>query len=197
MSTAPRRSQETSHPSSQGNDTPQSVRRRHLLTAAVAVGALGAGAGLAWWRFRPAAVMSGAEAAFWEAQFEGPFGEIVRLADWRGRPLLVNFWATWCPPCVEELPLLNAFQTSQAEKGWQVIGLAVDQPSAVRGFLQKLPLNFPVGMAGFAGTELSRSLGNLTGGLPFTVLFDEAGHIAHRKIGQVSEADLKQWAQLS
>ncbi|MDO8904160.1 TlpA disulfide reductase family protein [Hydrogenophaga sp.] len=172
-------------------------RRRQLLMSLVALGALGAGAGMAWWRFRPATVVSGAEAAFWASEFDGPHGETVRLADWRGQPLLVNFWATWCPPCVEELPLLNAFHNSQAEKGWQVLGLAVDQPSAVRGFLQKLPLSFPVGMAGFAGTELSRSLGNLTGALPFTVVFDEAGKVAHRKIGQVSEDDLKQWAQLA
>jgi len=171
-------------------------RRRRLMTGAVALGALGAGAGVAWWRFRPAEVMSGAEAAFWQAQFDGPFGETVRLAEWRGRPLVVNFWATWCPPCVEELPLLNAFHARQVEKGWQVIGLAVDQPSAVRGFLQKLPLGFPVGMAGFAGTEISRSLGNLTGALPFTVVFNEAGQVAQRKIGQVSEADLQQWARL-
>lgn len=185
-----------SHASPQGADASMIHRRRRLLTSAVALSALGAGAGLAWWRFRPGEVMSGAETAFWAAQFDGPFGETVRLADWRGRPLLVNFWATWCPPCVEELPLLNAFHASQIKKGWQVIGLAVDQPSAVRSFLQKLPLSFPVGMAGFAGTELSRSLGNLTGGLPFTVVFDATGQVAHRKIGQVSEADLKQWAQL-
>lgn len=180
-----------------GEGGPMSLRRRRVLTAAVGVGALGAGAGVAWWRFRPAdVVMSGAEAAFWDTQFDGPLGETVRLADWRGRPLLVNFWATWCPPCVEELPLLNAFHASQAAKGWKVLGLAVDQPAAVRRFLQKLPLNFPVGMAGFAGTELSRSLGNLTGGLPFTVVFGEAGQVVHRKIGQVSEADLQLWAQL-
>lgn len=177
-------------------DRLMNLRRRRVLTAAVGVGALAAGAGVAWWRFRPAAVASGAEAAFWDARFDGPMGESVRLAEWRGRPLLVNFWATWCPPCVEELPLLNAFHASQAAKGWQVLGLAVDQPAAVRRFLEKLPLSFPVGMAGFAGTELSRSLGNLTGGLPFTVVFDEAGQVAHRKIGQVSEEDLKLWAQL-
>ncbi|HEX5738649.1 MAG TPA: TlpA disulfide reductase family protein [Hydrogenophaga sp.] len=158
---------------------------------------MGAGAGVAWWRFRPAAVMAGAEAAFWEARFDGPLGESVRLADWRGRPLLVNFWATWCPPCVEELPLLNAFHAAHSPKGWQVLGLAVDQAAPVRSFLQKLPLNFPVGMAGFAGTELSRSLGNLTGGLPFTVVFDAAGFVVHRKIGQISEADLTQWALLA
>jgi thiol-disulfide isomerase/thioredoxin len=121
---------------------------------------------------------------------------VVRLADFRGKPLLVNFWATWCPPCVEELPLLNAFHRTHKDKGWQVLGLAVDQPSAVRGFMQKLPLNFPVGMAGFAGTELSRSLGNPSGALPFSVVFDASGTLVHRKIGKVSETDLSQWAGL-
>ena len=92
--------------------------------------------------------------------------------------------------------MLNAFHAAQSPRGWQVVGLAVDQPSAVRTFLQKLPLSFPVGMAGLAGTELSRSLGNATGGLPFTVVFDAQGLVVHRKIGQVSESDLVQWAQL-
>ena len=77
-----------------------------------------------------------------------------------------------------------------------MLGLAVDQPSAVRSFLQKLPLNFPVGMAGFAGTELSRSLGNPSGSLPYTVVFGAEGTVLHRKIGKVSENDLAQWAQL-
>ena len=172
-------------------------RTRRGLTAGVAVGALAAGAGVAWWRFSPSPMQTGAEAAFWATTFEGPNGETVRLSDWRGKPLLVNFWATWCPPCVHELPLLNAFHDAQAPKGWQLVGLAVDQPSAVRNFLQKLPLRFPVGMAGLAGTELSRSLGNATGGLPFTVVFGAEGSVIHRKIGQVSEADLAQWAQLA
>lgn len=139
---------------------------------------------------------SEAEAAFWAGQFEGPNGEVVNLAAMKGRPLLVNFWATWCPPCVEELPLLNAFFQAHAARGWQVLGLAVDQPSAVRSFMQKLPLHFPVGMAGFAGTELSRSLGNPSGSLPYTVVFGAEGTVLHRKIGIVSEADLAQWAQL-
>lgn len=92
--------------------------------------------------------------------------------------------------------MLNQFHTAQAPKGWQVLGLAVDQPSAVRSFLQKLPLNFPVGMAGFAGTELSRSLGNATGALPFSVVFGADGALLHRKLGKVSDTDLAQWAEL-
>ncbi|MDP2017236.1 TlpA disulfide reductase family protein [Hydrogenophaga sp.] len=172
------------------------LQRRTLLMTGAAVAAASAGAWLSWRRIAPRAVMSGAEAAFWAGKFEGPNGEGVDLVAMRGRPLLVNFWATWCPPCVEELPLLNAFNQANAAQGWQVLGLAVDQPSAVRSFLKKLPLNFPVGMAGFAGTELSRSLGNPSGSLPYTVVFGAEGTVLHRKIGKVSEADLAQWAQL-
>jgi thiol-disulfide isomerase/thioredoxin len=172
------------------------LQRRHVLMTGAAVAAAGAGSWLSWRRIAPQPVLSGAEATFWAGSFEGPNGEAVNLSAMRGRPLLVNFWATWCPPCVEELPLLNAFNAAHAAQGWQVLGLAVDQPSAVRGFLKKLPLNFPVGMAGFAGTELSKSLGNPSGGLPYTVVFGAEGTVLHRKIGKVSEADLAQWAQL-
>lgn len=172
------------------------LQRRTVWMAGVAVAAGGAGALLANRRFQLQPVMSEAETAFWAGEFDGPNGEAVRVADFRGKPLLVNFWATWCPPCVEELPLLNRFHQVHADTGWQVLGLAVDQPSAVRGFLQKLPLNFPVGMAGFAGTELSRSLGNPAGALPYSVVFSANGALMHRKIGKVSEADLAQWAEL-
>lgn len=172
------------------------MSRRQWGLGAVALAAGAAGVGAAWWRYRPTAVHTAAEQAFWASRFEGPNGESVDLAAWRGRPLLVNFWATWCPPCVKELPLLNGFYRAHAAQGWQVLGLAVDQPSAVRGFLQKLPLDFPVGMAGLAGTDLSRSLGNASGGLPYTVVMGREGSVLHRKIGQVSESDLDLWAQL-
>ena len=173
------------------------MNRRQWAMAGVALAAGATGAGVAWWRFQPHAVQDGATAAFWASQFEGPNGELVDLQAWRGRPLLVNFWATWCPPCVEELPMLNAFHTQHAARGWQVLGLAVDQPSAVRRFMEKLPLVFPVGMAGLAGTELSRTLGNASGALPFTVVMGRDGVVLHRKLGKVSQADLDTWAQLA
>lgn len=173
------------------------LNRRTLWMTGLAAAAGAAGMGVAWWRYQPRPVGTEAEATFWASQFEGPSGEAVDLAAWRGKPLLVNFWATWCPPCVEELPLLNAFYRAHAARGWQVLGLAVDQPSAVRSFLQKLPLDFPVGMAGLAGTQLSRELGNPTGGLPYTVVMGADGAVLHRKIGKVSETDLAQWAQLA
>ncbi|MEY4268704.1 MAG: hypothetical protein RIS90_3239, partial [Pseudomonadota bacterium] len=126
-----------------------------------------------------------------------PQGSPLALVTLRGRPLLVNFWATWCPPCIEELPLLSSFFQQNRAKGWQVLGIAVDQPDAVNRFLARSPVSFAVAMAGMAGLELSKSLGNLSGGLPFTVVLTADGEVAHRKIGRVTEADLSAWSGLS
>jgi thiol-disulfide isomerase/thioredoxin len=117
------------------------------------------------------------------------------MADFRGKPLLLNFWATWCPPCVEEMPLLDTFY-QQKDRGWQVLGLAVDQAPAVQKFLQRLPVSFPIGMAGLAGVDLSRALGNATGGLPFTVVFSPEGEVAHRQIGKLTSVDLERLGAL-
>lgn len=172
-------------------------RRRHLwLYAGVAATAAAAGGGWAWWRNQVSAESSGASQAFWDLSFETPTGQPLAVAAFKGKPLLLNFWATWCPPCIAELPLLNEFYRENVAKGWQVMGIAVDQPSAVRGFLERTPLDFPIAMAGLGGTDLSRSLGNLGGGLPFTILFAADGRILHRKIGQVTPENLRQWTRL-
>jgi thiol-disulfide isomerase/thioredoxin len=138
----------------------------------------------------------GVEQALWGLEFDRPEGGALAMQSLSGKPLLLNFWATWCPPCVEELPMLNAFYREHQARGWQVVGLAIDQPSAVRKFLTRIPLEFPVGMAGLGGTDLSRSLGNLTGGLPFTVVLGANGRVLHRKMGQITADDLQQWAKL-
>ncbi len=131
--------------------------------------------------------------AFWGLSLETPDGAPLPMQSFQGAPLLVNFWATWCPPCVEEMPLLDAFYRENKDKNWKVLGLAVDQPSAVRRFMQKTPVAYPIGMAGMGGTELSKSLGNQAGGLPFTVVVHPDGHVMHRKIGQVSAQNLAEW----
>jgi thiol-disulfide isomerase/thioredoxin len=172
------------------------VNRRRALYAGVAAAAAVGGAGLAWWRLQPHAMQAGAEQALWTQAFDTPDGARLALANYAGKPLLINFWATWCPPCVEELPMLNTFYRDNKANGWQVVGLAIDQPSSVRKFLARLPLDFPVGLAGLGGSELGRSLGNLTGGLPFTVVFSADGRVLHRKMGQVTSQDLQTWSAL-
>jgi len=176
--------------------TPPAAPQRRSLLAAVAATAGLAGAGLAWWHYRPGPVLADAEEALWRLRLDSPTGSPLEMQAFRGRPVLLNFWATWCPPCVEELPLIDRFFKDHAANGWQVVGLAVDQLPAVQGFLQKTPVSFPVGMAGLGGTELGRSLGNLTGGLPFTVVLGASGAVLHRKMGKLSAADLQVWAAL-
>lgn len=176
---------------------PASAGRRRLLTGGVAAAALAAGAGWAWWRHRLSEPSSPALDGLWNQNFAAPGGQTeVRMQAFQGKPLLLNFWATWCPPCVEELPMLNAFYAAQQSKGWQVLGLAVDQDAAVQRFLQRLPLAFPVGIAGLSGTQLTRDLGNSAGGLPFTVVFGRQGNVQHRKMGQLLASDLQNWASL-
>ncbi|MFZ2309004.1 MAG: TlpA disulfide reductase family protein [Rhodoferax sp.] len=125
-----------------------------------------------------------------------PQGGTVSMSALRGRPLLVNFWATWCAPCVEELPLINDFYRQNKANGWQVVGLAVDKLAPVQAFLQKMPLDFPVGMAGLVGAELSRGMGNLVGGLPFSVVLGSDGMVLQRKMGRLVPDDLANWLRL-
>ena len=130
----------------------------------------------------------------WALRLERPEGGELEFARLRGRPLVVNFWATCCPPCVPELPELDRFHTEHAPRGWQVVGIAIDAPSAVREFLTRRPLRFPIGLAGLAGTDLARQLGNSAGGLPFTVVLDSAGQVVQRKLGATTYAELAGWA---
>lgn len=170
------------------------LARRRLLYGGVAAGAALAGAGWAWWRYQPHALSTqAAEVSFFEQTFETPAGAPLKAEDFRGKPLLLNFWATWCPPCIAELPMLSEFFVAQQARGWQVLGLAVDQPAAVRKFLERSPVSFPIAMAGAEGTQLSRSLGNLVGGLPFTVVFGADGSVQQRKMGEIKPRDLVDW----
>jgi thiol-disulfide isomerase/thioredoxin len=170
------------------------LHRRRWLVAAGAAAAAG-GAGFAWWHGRGGG--SGGEAldpSIWSLRFDAPNGPPIELARFKDKPLLLNFWATWCPPCVREMPALDRFHREFSPRGWQVLGLAADKPEPVREFLARTPVGYSIGLVGFAGIDLSRRLGNLSGGLPFTVLIDRRGRVAHRHSGETHFEQLASWA---
>jgi thiol-disulfide isomerase/thioredoxin len=172
------------------------IKRRHLLTAGIAAAAAFAGAGASFWQVKQspqAKPVAGDLSDLWQMRFETPDGGQLAMQSLIGKPLLINFWATWCPPCVDELPLLERFYTQNKAKSMQIVGLAADKPEAVRAFLKKLPLTFPIGITDLSGIALSKLWGNLAGGLPFSVMLAADGHVMQRRIGKLSEDDLKIW----
>lgn len=173
--------------------TPQ--QRRTWLTGAVAGAAALAGLAGGWWVRKGAGPQPTDE--LWPLRLARPGGGELVLADFRGQRLVVNFWATWCPPCVKELPDLQAFARAQGPRGWRVLALAIDSPEAVSEFLKRLPLNLDIGIAGFEGTQLARTLGNPAGSLPFTVLVGPEGEVVRRHLGQTTLAELNAWVKLA
>jgi thiol-disulfide isomerase/thioredoxin len=168
-------------------------RRGLVLAASVAVGAVAAGVGWSAWRRHSgdAAV----EDKFWSSSFDTPAGTRLELAGLRGQPLVLNFWATWCPPCVREMPALDRFAREFGPAGWRVVGLAADNAQPVRDFLTRTPVSYAIGLTGFDGIDLSRQLGNLSGGLPFTLVFGRSGTVLQRRMGETTFDQLAQWAK--
>jgi thiol-disulfide isomerase/thioredoxin len=112
------------------------------------------------------------------------------MARLRGRPLLLNFWATWCEPCLREMPALDRFARDFAASGWQVVGIAVDQLDTVKAFLAHTPVSFTIAVADASALALARSLGNDAGALPFSVVLSSGGVITYRKLGESRYDDL-------
>jgi thiol-disulfide isomerase/thioredoxin len=115
------------------------------------------------------------------------------LGEWRGRLLVVNYWASWCPPCIEEMPLLDRFAEVNADR-IAVIGIAEDDPDAVTAFLQRTPVDYPILQGGIGTGGLpSMRVGNSRNVLPYTVLVGPDGTLLERRAGLVDEALLERW----
>ena len=120
-----------------------------------------------------------------------PTGKEQPLAQWKGKVLVVNFWATWCEPCKEEMPRFMKLQTDYGGKGLQFLGIAIDEPAKVSAFARDLGLNYPTLVGGYGAIELSKTFGNRLGALPFTIVLDRSGAVAHTQLGPLKDAQLR------
>jgi thiol-disulfide isomerase/thioredoxin len=118
-------------------------------------------------------------------------GQPHALEQWRGKVLVVNFWATWCAPCREEIPAFMKVQDKWSSRGVQIVGIAIDDADKVRPYVAQLKINYPILVGGLDGIELTRQAGNRLGGLPFTVVFDRKGGAVHSQLGGVNQQKLE------
>jgi thiol-disulfide isomerase/thioredoxin len=121
-------------------------------------------------------------------------GEVQSIHDWPGKALIINFWATWCPPCLREIPLLKAFQEARQDQAIQVIGIAVDRPDPVRAFVESMAFNYPVLIGQADAMDAAAAFGIDFFALPFTVFTDTQGNILDVHTGELHAPDLEELA---
>lgn len=160
---------------------------------ALVLGAVGLAAGVAGALAGVLALQSRSGAAeLLAAKFTDLEGRPRRLLDWQGRALLCNFWATWCAPCREEIPLLVAARQQSLASGVEIVGIGIDSADKIRQFAEMYKINYPLLVADATALNLLRGLGNRTGGLPYTVALDRNGALAERHLGALKESELRQ-----
>jgi len=162
---------------------------RIALSAVVAVSALVAGYWLYPWN-RGVTPDTGNVAELMAATLPDMDGKSQALAQWRGKVIVVNFWATWCPPCLEEIPEFVRMQEKLGPRGLQFVGIAIDNQDKVREFAVKFGINYPILIGEMEGIELVRRVGNDRGGLPFTVIVDRKGRLIGTELGGLNEQKL-------
>ena len=118
-------------------------------------------------------------------------GREQRLDQWKGKVLVVNFWATWCEPCRKEMPDFVQAQADSGGKGLQFVGIAIDQPDKIRQFSTELKLNYPSLIGGYGALELSKTFGNELMALPFTLILDRDGKVAYAQMGPLKPGNLE------
>lgn len=167
-----------------------------LLAAVAFVSAAGGYALNLWWRsgdgseHPPAGDPKAVAEAVFAARLADLQGSTQTLEQWRGRVLVVNFWATWCTPCREEIPVFVRMQKRYGAQGLQFVGIAIDQPDKVAEFAREFRINYPVLLGGLETMELLQLSGYRSGVLPFTLVIDRSGNIARQELGGLREARL-------
>jgi len=173
---------------------PDATKRRLAFTAvAIAAGAGGVYAGR---RFlassdRPAPVSTRGAASLFAATLPDSHGVSTPLTRWQGKPLVLNFWATWCAPCVAEMPDLQRLFEAYQARGVGFVGIGIDKADAIAEFATRVGVTYPLLVGGYSGTDLARDFGNANGSLPFTVVLNRAGGVAATQLGRIRAENLR------
>jgi len=154
-----------------------------MLIVIVAAIALAAGISV---RFLSAPAIDASPSALVDFSLPDLSGTQRSSSEWRGKILIINFWATWCPPCRKEIPEFMALQEQYADKGLQFVGIAIEEREPVSEYLQTIKINYPILIGEDEGLALSQQLGNIINAVPFTLVVDRQGRVIHRQPGEFS-----------
>ncbi len=167
------------------------MRLKVLVLIPLALAALAGGAWLAQTRYAPHAPAVSAVDALWQLGFPDLQGHRQALSQWRGQVVVLNFWASWCAPCREEMPDFDALRAQYRPKGVEFVGIAIDNAANVDKFLRLQPVNYPILIGEGAAHSLARRLGNSSGALPYTIVLDREGKLVLSHLGRLPRATLE------
>ena len=166
-------------------------RRQWIIICAVGLLALLGGALTSQWISKTGLASDTSVKAFFANPWQTPDGKPANTNEWQGKVLVINFWASWCPPCVEEMPALDHLQHEYLQKNVLFVGIGIDSPSNIREFLEKTPVSYPIMIGGLQGSNLSKQMGNSQGALPYTTIINAKGKSSYSKLGKISEDELR------
>ena len=166
-------------------------RRQWIIIVAISLLALLAGVVTSQWIYKTGLASDPAVKAFLANSWQTPDGKTVDTQKWQGKVLVVNFWASWCPPCVEEMPTLDKLQQEFLQQNVLFVGIGIDSPSNIREFLSNTPVSYPIVIGGLEGSNLAKQLGNSQGALPYTIIINAKGKAMYSKLGKISEDDIR------
>ena len=125
-----------------------------------------------------------------EFNFPDLKGNKHKLSDWKNKVIILNYWATWCPPCRKEIPEFVTLQKEYGNKGLQFVGIAIEEKEPVEEFIDFIEINYPILIGGDPAIELAQQMGNGFGAVPFSVVINRQGQIVHRQPGEFSRDEI-------
>ncbi len=172
-----------------GQPEPAEPTRRLLLLGSAGLVACAAGAAGGWWWLTHGA-MAGEETKLLQASFPDLEGRPTPISTWKGKTRLINFWATWCTPCREEMPEFVQAQQRYGTRGLQIVGIAIDRKEPVERFVRQLGINYPILMGDPAWLEAVKTMGNPQGVLPFSIILAPDDAVMLRRVGKLKLSEI-------